>query len=354
MYNAEFPVGLDLGPRGLGASYFWNGKLEDRKFLKYTGLPVSYYAGWNDSGCRMECREGEGFSGSGYLAETDLLENLETAQEWLAARLRGKTVTLFRPLTGNGEIGAVLTVPPWCAYVRLNELRKAAETSGFRLLRFASDPEAAVVGSAPGQFQPERKILVLILEDIYFQISLLETEKWPEFRVIGQTQALKGGFYACFLNWVLKLVGEDNGFDLSSPQNSRMQEKEYTEIMTKIWIGLWEGFQTGVIKIRSLLPGYDLDVAISDEEIRDMVSPFLKRLPLLVSDFLAQNCTEPAAINRLVLIGRKKATVVIEEALDGIFRSDLVIQRGGRELLSRGAALIAKACVDNGTDFISV
>ena len=214
----------------------------------------------------------------------------------------------------DGDIvQAVITIPAYFTSTQSDETKKAGERAGMEVLRIITEPVAAAVSVADGEYG---KIFVVDLGGGTFDVSVLEIgNKYKTLDIGGERRLGGDDFDEILIEYFLKYIEDDLNIDLSDLDASGLDYENYYVMMSKIRNAAIEtkeelsDSEEYDIYIPALFRygdnlSYDFTMTVSREEFNDLCKPLFDKVIQVIDETVEKsNNFTIDEIKKIYLVG---------------------------------------------------
>ncbi len=352
-------IGIDLGTTNSVASYMDKGKFEYILFRNKESIPsVVLYQ--ND-----KVIVGEKAKKKAVLFPENYIKSSKTymgdmGKTW---EIDGKTITptdvaqeilseikntIVKQFPDIDELEAVITVPAYFTSSQIDETKIAAESAGYKVKRIITEPVAAALAYG---FEDtiNQKIFIVDVGGGTFDTAILEVKN-QDFQTIalGGDKKLGGDdFDNVILELFLKHIRKVEGVNLSSFEKSGLTAEVYVKAYhtliakaeeTKIELSEQEEVE---ISIANLFNNYNFEMKLNREDFESASEYILDTIKREIENTLEDANTEPADIDKVVLVGGSARVPAIRNYVIDVFNTTPYADKPLDKLVSIGAAIAA-------------
>lgn len=236
-------------------------------------------------------------------------------------------------LAPEATVNAVITVPAYFTGNQKDETKKAGERAGFKVQQIITEPMAAAV-AAVRELNLDEKIFVVDLGGGTFDISVLEalpSEHMYRAVATDGDRKLGGDDFDKLLNkYLLNLIAEDLGLDLSRQEVSGLDYNEYYSMTGRVL----EAAEKAKIDLSTdtdveiLLPelfnyrgkSYKFEYMLSRAEFDTICQPLYEKITSRIKKFIAANDKfRLEEITTIILAGGSCYIPHVREEVEKIF-----------------------------------
>ena len=378
MSDNRIVVGIDLGTTNTLACYFRKGKPNFIKFAGSKMLPSVLYV--DPVGTLYV---GKIASAKGILDPKNEIRSSKThmgdfSKEW---NCNGRTFNATQAATEilkevkrciikkmkcseDTPIDAVITVPAYFNSNQTDETRKAGQEAGLNVTRIITEPMAAAI-AAVTENELDKKIFVVDLGGGTFDLSVLEadqsTHSYYALDISGDRKLGGDDFDNAIKNYLVKIIEDDLGMDLSSYQSANLSEGKYNSSMGRIRNAaalakeeLSTVHETD-INIDNLFEydgkAYDLNITISRDKFERECAPLFEKIANRIRKFIAESDRfKLSDISTVVLAGGSCYIPKVQQIVKEILNKPINVQSEFSTLVAKGACLYA----DSGSSGIAI
>ena len=364
----KYVVGIDLGTTNTLACFFEGGKKKLVKFYGESLLPSVLYV--DDKGKifvgNRAITKGATDPRNMVRSSKRYIGDYETNKIW---NLNGKQFTPTDVATEilkevrrafvkqancdpNEKIGAVITVPAYFNNNQRNETRKAGEAAGFEVMFILAEPVAAAI-DVISEEEVDKKVFVVDIGGGTFDLSVLEANEqehtYKEIALDGDPRLGGDDFDEALVDRLIKIIKDDSGRDLSSPEVSGLEEGDYyykKDLILKAAQRAKKELSDEDevdIEINDIFNDYDLEMTLSREEFNEICGKIFDKIFTRTRNFV-NNSKEFRIedIGKIILAGGSCYIPLIGETIEEMFGIEPESDRDRSMLVAYGAALFAR------------
>ena len=368
---SEIFVGIDLGTTNTLACYLKSGRLD---FIKFSGKKMLPSALSVDE---------DGSIIVGKVAKRNAVMDPRTAvlssKTYMADpkktwTIRGKTFTPTEVATEilkevkrkiiqkmkcppETTINAVITVPAYFTGNQKDETKKAGAAAGFNVLQIITEPMAAAV-AAVRTLELDEKIFVVDLGGGTFDISVLQAEQsthtYLALDVDGDKKLGGDNFDKMLYNYLIGVIQDDLGLDLSNPEKSGLSYNEYYSMTGRVR----DAAETAKIDLSSAenceitLPAlfhhqgktYDFNIELTRADFENICAPLFDKIISRIKKFIEES--DKFTLNEIgtvILAGGSCYIPKIKSEVEKIFGKRPDSQLELDTLVAVGACLVSES-----------
>ncbi len=233
---------------------------------------------------------------------------------------------------------AVITVPAYFNDRQRQATLDAGRFAGLKVLRIINEPTAASL--AYGLHREDvHTILVWDLGGGTFDVSILELGHG-----VFEVKAVNGNTHLGGDDWDQRIMDDladrfrrSTGVDLRGDPTALQRLKEAAE-QAKI---LLSSQQRTLIRIRSIVPGHDLQSELSREQFEALTKDLLERMVEPTQQALADANLKPKEIDRVVLVGGSTRMPAVQDLVRRLLGHEPYKEINPDEAVALGAAIQA-------------
>ena len=367
----EIFVGIDLGTTNTLACYRKKGKPELIRFGGKKMLPSILYVDEN----------GDSFVGDVARKRSvyDPLNAIRSSKTYMADfkktwTIRGKTFTPTDVATEilkevkrgivkkfgcppETKINAVITVPAYFTGNQRDETKKAGINAGFEVRQIITEPMAAAV-AAGYELELDEKLFVVDLGGGTFDLSVLKadqrTKSYEAIDVDGDKKLGGDNFDALVYDYLIGIIEDDLGIDLSTQSKSGLDYNEYysmtgrvREVAEELKKKLSEE-TTAKRQLPNLFnhrgKQYDFTAELTREEFDDICQPLYDKITSRIKKFCAgSDKFKLDEITTVILAGGSCYIPRIQEEVERIFNKTINTELPLETLVAIGACFFAES-----------
>ena len=343
----KYVVGIDLGTTNTLACFFRNGR---KTLVKFAGEPLLPSVIYVD-------KDGKIYVGNKALnrGATDPRNMIRSSKKyigdytenapWNPWTLNGKKFTPTDVATEilkevrrefvkavdcdpSEKIGAVITVPAYFNNNQRNETRKAGKAAGFEVMSILEEPVAAAIEVIHDE-EVDKKVFVVDIGGGTFDLSVLEADEqhYNEIALDGDPRLGGDDFDDALVDRLIKIIKDDSGRDLSSPEVSGLEASDYyrkrniiLKAAQKAKKELSDEGEEIDIEISDIFDDYDLEMTLSREEFNEICGEIFDKIFTRTKNFV-NNSKEFRIedIGRIILAGGTCYIPLIGETIEKMF-----------------------------------
>lgn len=364
----KYVVGIDLGTTNTLACFFRNGRKELVKFAGEPLLPSVLYVDKN----------GKTYIGNKALTRgaTDPRNMVRSSKKYIGDyerepwNLNGKKFTptdvateILKEVRANfvrtvdcdpsEKIGAVITVPAYFNNNQRNETRKAGKAAGFEVMWILEEPVAAAI-EVIHEDQFDKKVFVVDIGGGTFDLSVLEADEqqhiYNEIDKDGDPQLGGDDFDDALVKRLIKIIEDDSGKDLSSPQAAGLEESDYYYKKNKILKAAQKAkkelsgdSEETDIEIEDIFNDYDLEMTLTREEFNSICAEIFDKIFARTKRFVDNSKQfKIGDIGKIILAGGTCYIPLIGETIEKMFGIEPESDLEKSMLVAYGAAHFAR------------
>lgn len=261
------------------------------------------------------------------------------AKDWTPVELSALILKKLKQdcLAGSdGICDAVISVPAHFDEVRRKATMDAGKMAGLNVIGIVNEPVAAALYYATTR-EVSGKVLVYDLGGGTFDVTILDVKGHQMDIVCSQGDHALGGvdFDRKVLESLQQQYREKFGADLIDSDESRAKYEDEAEDIKRTLS------RRNVAKIMLYGPAGNMRVEISREMFEAAISDLMNRADILVEVAMEEAGIEPAAIDKVLLVGGSTRIPLVQQHLEKIFGFAPETAVNVDECVSLGAALHA-------------
>lgn len=254
-------------------------------------------------------------------------------------------------------VNAVITVPAYFTGNQRDETKKAGEAAGFKVMQIITEPMAAAL-AAGRELELDEKIFVVDLGGGTFDMSVLEADQATHtYRTIDLDGDRKLGgddFDRLVYNYLIELIQDDLGLDLSSADTSGIDSNEYLSMTGRVL----NAAETAKIDLSGATAcdinelnlftyngkNYDLNITLTREEFDNICQPLYDKISGRIKNFIdTSDKFRVSDISRIILAGGSCYIPKVRTDVEKIFGKRADSQLDLDTLVVLGACLFASS-----------
>lgn len=240
----------------------------------------------------------------------------------------------------DAQIDTVITVPAYFNSNQTDETRKAGKAAGFNVMSIITEPMAAAI-AAVTESELDKKIFVIDLGGGTFDLSVLEADQSSHsYRAIdidGDRRLGGDDFDEMLKNYLVKIIEDDLGMDLSDYQAAGLDEGEYNSAIGRIRDAATTAKeelsdeQETDIDITNLFTyngkPYDLNISMTRDEFEEECKPLFDKIANRITKFIEESGRfKLTEISTIVLAGGSCYIPKIQKIAEQIFNKKVNIE----------------------------
>jgi molecular chaperone DnaK len=265
------------------------------------------------------------------------------AVEEISAHVLGHMKAIAEACLGETVTKAVITVPAYFNDQQRNATRDAAIIAGLDCLRILNEPTAAALAFGFGKDRHQH-IAVYDLGGGTFDISVLrlDADFYEVVSTSGDTFLGGDDIDMAITDWLIELVRQEHGVDLSEGHVARMRLRAAAE-EAKISLSRDGIANIDVTRLGRDEQGNQLDVhaTLDLTLLKKLAWPIIQRTFQVCDDALAQAGLAVSQIDQVLLVGGMTRMPLVQETTSQYFGQPAVANLNPDEVVAIGAAIQA-------------
>ncbi len=248
---------------------------------------------------------------------------------------------------------AVVTVPAYFDDAQRQATRDAGRIAGLEVVRVVNEPTAAALAYGLGAIQDlDETVAVYDLGGGTFDISILHVTRSEGDEAFYQVLSTAGDTHlggddvdTAIIDLVMREIREQFGTELSFPPATRQALRAFAEA-TKCRLS---SADVSTLRV-DLGDGRTYERVLRREELESMIAPWVARTIAACDRALRDASIEPAAIDRVVLVGGSTRIPLVRKTVAKRFGADPYTALDPDQIVAMGAAVQAGILHGTGED----